>query len=157
MKHKTMYKLLLLCFLLLINCGQKKPTATSPTEHPETVQKEKIKSIEINSAGGQLGYVSHFIISEDSVIFQSDMTASENKKIESKKGITSGEAAEIFQNIDIEDFKNAVEGKSVQPVDGVDQTIILKLDGKDISKRNAHDNKTWNKILQLRSKYVDQE
>lgn len=85
------------------------------------------------------------------------MTASENKKIESTKTIASGEAEEIFQNIDIEDFKNAVEGKSVQPVDGVDQIIILKLDGKDISKRNAHDNKTWNKILQLRSKYVDQE
>ena len=85
------------------------------------------------------------------------MTASENKKIESKKAIPPTEAEEIFQNIDIEDFKNAVEGKSVQPVDGVDQTIILKLEGKDISKRNAHDNKTWNKILQLRSKYVDQE
>lgn len=152
-----MNKLLLLSFLLLINCGEKEPTATSPKEKPESVQKENIKSIEINSAGGQLGYVSHFIISKDSVIFQSDMTASENKKIESKRTIAPVEAEKIFKEIDIEDFKNATEGKSVQPVDGVDQTIILKLAGKDISKMNAHDNHTWKKILELQSKYIDQE
>ena len=157
MKHKTMNKLLLLSFLLLINCGEKKPTATSPKGKSENVQKEHIKLIEINSAGGQLGYVSHFIISKDSVIFQSDMTASENKKILAKKAIAPAELEEIFQNIDIEDFKKAIEKESKQPVDGVDQTIILNLDGKKISKRNAHDNKTWLEILQLQSKYVDQE
>lgn len=85
MKHKTVNKLLLVTFLLLINCGEKKPTVTSPKEKPESVQKENIKSIEINSAGGQLGYVSHFIISKDSVIFQSDMTASANKKLSQKR------------------------------------------------------------------------
>lgn len=152
-----MNKLLLASFLVLINCGEKKLTATAPKENPESVQKENINSIEINSAGGQLGHVSHFIISKDSVIFQSDMTASENKKIESKKAIASGESEKIFNNIDIEDFKKAIEKESKQPVDGVDQTIILNLNGKEISKRNAHDNKTWLKILQLQSKYVDQE
>ena len=151
-----MNKVLLVSFLLLINCGEKKPTATSPKENSESVEKENIKSVEINSAGGQLGYVSHFIISKDSVIFQSDMTASENKKIESKKAIPTAESEKIFNNIDIEDFKKAIEKESKQPVDGVDQTIILNLDGKEISKMNAHDNKTWNKILQLQSKYVDQ-
>ena len=152
-----MNKLLLVSFLLLISCGEKKPTTTSPKENSENVHKENIKSIEINSAGGQLGYVSHFIISKDSVIFQSDMTASENKKIESKKAIATAESEKIFNNIDIEDFKKAIEKESKQPVDGVDQTIILNLDGKKISKRNAHDNKTWNKILEFQSKYVDQE
>lgn len=152
-----MNKLLLLSFLFLINCGEKKPASTSPKENPESVQKETIKSIEINSAGGQLGYVSHFVISKDSVIFQSDMTASENKKIESKKTIAPAEVEEIFQNIDIEDFKKAIEKESKQPVDGVDQTIILKIDGKEISKMNAYENNTWTKILQLQSKYVDQE
>lgn len=140
-----------------MNCGEKKLTEPSPQEKSENVQKEHIKSIEINSAGGQLGYVSHFIISKDSVIFQSDMTASENKKIESKKAIVTSEVEKIFNNIDIEDFKKAIEKESKQPVDGVDQTIILNLDGKEISKMNAHDNKTWLEILQLRSKYVDQE
>lgn len=152
-----MNKFLLLSFLLLISCGEKKQTATSPIENPESEQKENIKSIEINSAGGQLGYVSHFIISKDSVIFQSDMMAAPNKKIELKKAIEYAEAEKIFKNIDIEDFKKAIENESRQPVDGVDQTIILKLDGKEISKRNADDNKTWLKILQVRSKYVDQE
>ena len=152
-----MNKVLLVSFLLLINCGEKKLTEPSPQEKSESVEKETIKSIEINSAGGQLGYVSHFIISKDSVIFQSDMTASENKKIESKKAIVSSEVEKIFNNIDIEDFKKAIEKESKQPVDGVDQTIILNLDGKEISKMNAHDNKTWLEILQLQSKYVDQE
>ena len=152
-----MNKLLLASFLVLINCGEKNSTATSQRGKPEKVQKEIIKSIEINSAGGQLGYVSHFIISKDSVIFQSDMTASENKKIESKKAIATAESEKIFNNIDIEDFKKAIEKESKQPVDGLDQTIILNLDGKDISKRNATDNKTWLEILQLRSKYVDIE
>ena len=152
-----MNKLLFVSFLLLINCGEKKPTATSPKENPEQVQKETIKSIEINSAGGQLGYVSHFIISKDSVIFQSDMTASENKKIELRKPIENTDAEKVFSDINIDDFENALEGKSVQPVDGVDNTIILRTDEKEISKRNAHDNKTWMKIMQLKSKYVDQE
>ncbi|KEY20175.1 hypothetical protein [Kaistella antarctica] len=152
-----MNKLLLVSFLLLNSCGEKNSTATSPKENPESVQKENIKSIEINSAGGQLGYVSHFIISKDSVIFQSDMMASENKKIESKKAIPNAESEKIFNYIDIENFKKAIEKESKQPVDGVDQTIILNLDGKDISKRNAYDNKTWNKILQLQSKYVNHE
>ena len=152
-----MNKVLLVSFLLLLNCGEKNSTTTSQRGKPEKVQKENIKSIEINSAGGQLGYVSHFIISKDSVIFESDMTASENKKIESKKAIATAESEKIFNNIDIEDFKKAIEKESKQPVDGVDQTIILNLDGKEISKMNAHDNKTWLEILQLRSKYVDQE
>ena len=152
-----MNKLILLPFLLLISCGEKNSTATSPKEQSENVEKENIKSIEIKSAGGQLGYVSHFIISKDSAIFQSDMTASENKKIESKKAIATAESEKIFNNIDIEDFKKAIEKESKQPVDGVDQTIILNLDGKEISKMNAHDNKTWLEILQLQSKYVDQE
>ena len=152
-----MNKLLLASFLVLINCGEKKPTATFPKENPESTQTNIIKSIEINSAGGQLGYVSHFIISKDSVIFQSDMTASENKKIESKKAIATAESEIMFNNIDIDDFKKAIEKESKQPVDGVDQTIILNLDGKEISKMNAHDNKTWLEILQLQSKYVDQE
>ena len=157
MKLQTMNKLLLASFFVLINCGEKKQNATAPKENPESVQKGNINSIEINSAGGQLGYVSHFIISKDSVIFQSDMTASENKKIESKKAIAPAEVEEIFQNIDIEDFKKAIEKESKQPVEGVDQTIILNLDGKEISKMNAHDNKTWLEIFQLQLKYVDQE
>ena len=70
-----MNKLLLLSFLLLINCGEKKPTANSPK----------------------------------------------------------------------------------LPVDGVDETIILKTGEDEISKMNAFDNKTWNKILELQSKHINQE
>lgn len=152
-----MNKLLLLSFLLLINCGEKNLTATSPKENPESVQKENIKSIEIKSAGGQLGYVSHFILSNDSVVFQSDMTAVKNKKTESKNKTEDSESEKIFQNIDIEDFKKAVENESKLPVDGVNQTIILKTGEVEISKMNAFDNKTWNKILELQSKYINQE
>ena len=157
MKHKTMNKLFLLSFLLLINCGEKKPTANSPKEKFENLQKENIKSIEIKSAGGQLGYVSHFILSKDSVVFQSDMTAVKNKKTESKNKIEDSESEKIFQNIDIEDFKKAVENESKLPVDRVDQTIILKTGEDEISKMNAFDNKTWNKILELQSKHINQE
>ena len=152
-----MNKLLLLSFLLLINCGEKKPVEPSLKENPESVNNENIISLEINSAGGQLGYVSHFKISKDSFIFQSDMTAIEDKKTESKHKIADSESEEIFQNIDIDDFKNAVENESKLPVDGVDQTIILKTGEDEISKMNAYDNKTWNKILELQSKYINQE
>lgn len=152
-----MNKLLLLSFFLLINCDEKKQTANSPKENPERVQTDNIKSIEINSAGGQLGYVSHFKISKDSIIFQSDLTAIANKKTESKKGIENAESEKIFKNIDIEYFKKAVENQSQLPVDGVDQTIILKTGEDEISKMNAFDNKTWNKILELQSKYINQE
>lgn len=152
-----MKKLLLLSFLAFINCMEKKQTATSPLESTQNEQKEKITAIEINSAGGQLGYVSHFVITKDSVLFQTDMTTSKNKKTESKKGIENNASEKFFTELDLKDFKSAVEGESRQPVDGVDQTITIKTDGQVLSKMNAYENKTWNKILELQSKYVDQE
>ena len=56
----------------------------------------------------------------------------------------------------MKDFNHAVEGQSKQPFDGIDEVIIVQTEKKEYSKRNAYDNKTWMKILQLESKYVDQ-
>lgn len=152
-----MKKLLFLILLALINCMEKNQTISAPQKNPNIQRKEKITAIEINTAGGQLGYISHFVISKDLVLFQTDMTTAENKKTESKAGIEPKELEKLFKAVDLEDFKRATQGQSRQPVDGVDQTIIITIDKKVISKMNAYENKTWNKILELRSKYVDQE
>lgn len=63
-----MNKILLLSILLLINCSEKKQSRNSPKENIASEQKETIQSIEINSAGGQLGYVSTFRMTKDSII-----------------------------------------------------------------------------------------
>ena len=151
-----MNKILFLSILLLINCSEKKQSTTSPKENIESEQKETIQSIEINSAGGQLGYVSTFRMTRDSIIFNSDMTAAPNKKTAFRKPLKKGEAEKIFEDLDLKDFNRAVEGQSKQPFDGIDEDIIVKTAEQDYSKRNAYDNKTWMKILKLRSKYVDQ-
>ena len=151
-----MNKILLLSILLLINCSEKKQSTTSPKENIESEQKETIQSIEINSAGGQLGYVSTFRMTRDSVIFNSDMTAASNKKTELRKPLKKGEAEKVFENFDLKDFNHAVEGQSKQPFDGIDEVITIQTEKKDYSKRNADDNKTWMKIQRLKSKYIDQ-
>ena len=151
-----MNKILLLSILLLISCSEKKQSRISPKENIASEQKETILSIEINSAGGELGYVSTFRMTRDSIIFNSDMTAAPNKKTELRKPLKKGEAENFFSDLDLKDFNRAVEGQSKQPFDGIDEDIIVKTAEQDYSKRNAYDNKTWMKILKLRSKYVDQ-
>ena len=151
-----MNKILLLSILLLISCSEKKQSRTSPEENIESEQKETIQSIEINSAGGQLGYVPTFRMTKDSIIFNSDMTAAPNKKTELRKPLKKGEAEKVFENFDLKDFNHAVEGQSKQPFDGIDEVITIQTEKKDYSKRNADDNKTWMKIQRLKSKYIDQ-
>lgn len=151
-----MNKILFLSILLLISCTEKKQSTTSPKENIESEQKETIQSIEINNAGGQLGYVSTFRMIRDSIIFNSDMTAAPNKKTALRKPLKKGEAEKIFEDLDLKDFNHAVEGQSKQPFDGIDNVITIQTQKKDYSKRNAPDNKTWMNILQLESKYVDQ-
>lgn len=151
-----MNKILLVSILLLISCSEKKQSTTSPEENIESEQKETIQSIEINSAGGQLGYVPTFRMTKDSIIFNSDMTAAPNKKTELRKPLKKGEAEKVFENFDLKDFNHAVEGQSKQPFDGIDEVITIQTEKKDYSKRNADDNKTWMKIQRLKSKYIDQ-
>ena len=151
-----MNKILLLSILLLISCSEKKQSRTSPEENIESEQKETIQSIEINSAGGQLGYVPTFRMTKDSIIFNSDMTAAPNKKTELRKPLKKGEAEKVFENFDLKDFNHAVDGQSKQPFDGIDEVITIQTEKKDYSKRNADDNKTWMKIQRLKSKYIDQ-
>ena len=151
-----MNKILLVSILLLISCSEKKQSRTSPEENIESEQKETIQSIEINSAGGQLGYVPTFRMTKDSIIFNSDMTAAPNKKTELRKPLKKGEAEKVFENFDLKDFNHAVEGQSKQPFDGIDEVITIQTEKKDYSKRNADDNKTWMKIQRLKSKYIDQ-
>lgn len=151
-----MNKILLLSILLLISCSEKKQSRTSPEENIESEQKETIQSIEINSAGGQLGYVSTFRMTKDSIIFNSDMTAAPDKKTAFRNPLKKGESEKIFEDLDLKDFDRAVEGQSKQPFDGIDEVIIVQTEKKEYSKRNAYDNKTWMKILKLESKYVDQ-
>lgn len=151
-----MNKILFLSILLLISCSEKKQSRTSPKENIESEQKETIQSIEINSAGGQLGYVSTFRMTRDSIIFNSDMTAAPNKKTELRKPLKKGEAEKIFEDLDLNDFNRADEGQSKQPFDGLDEVITIQTEKQEYSKRNAYDNKTWTKIQILQSKYISQ-
>ncbi len=84
------------------------------------------------------------------------MTATPNKKTELRNPLKKGEAEKIFENFDLKHFNRAVEGQSKQPFDGIDEVITIQTEKQDYSKRNSYDNKTWMKILQLKSKYVDQ-
>ncbi|MNX44049.1 hypothetical protein D3C86_745280 [compost metagenome] len=54
----------------------------------------------------------------------------------------------LITQINLGEFRSSEEGKSVQPVDGVDTQIIIVSDVDTISKMNAYNNKIWKSIVE---------
>ncbi|MBO9732997.1 MAG: hypothetical protein J7623_30425 [Chitinophaga sp.] len=113
----------------------------------------QVKSIEIVSEGGELGYRSRLLISADSVNYsvQVAVDATKNTQHSMKNAPEDWEA--IVKEIDLPDFEKAVDGASRQPVDGIDTRVSITTNTGTITRTNAYENKTWNYILGSAEKY----
>jgi len=115
---------------------------------------EEIKAITIISSGGQMGYSSFFKITKDSIKFSSYLAVDTTQNTTSNKRINPQDWNDIIAGIDLENFKNATNGHSVQPVDGIDTEILVNTNNGEISKMNAYDNEMWNCIQEKLSEYL---
>lgn len=145
-KHTLASLMVLVLALTSQTCGRKAQKAME-TENDE------IKSIAIVSAGGQLGYSSFFEITKDSIKFSSHLAVDTTRNIAFSKRINPQDWNDMIGGIDLEIFKNATNGHSVQPVDGIDTEIIVKTNDDEISRLNAYDNEVWRWIEEKRNKY----
>lgn len=139
-----MYKLVVLS-LFLISCTNN----TKRTVNQPVVTKDLgIKSIEIISSGGQLGSHSRMLIDKDSTHYRLTVAANPADNSEYHKKTVSQDWEDLTAQINLAEFRSSKEGKSVQPVDGVDTQVIIVSDADTISKMNAYNNRVWKSIVE---------
>ncbi|MEI2273495.1 hypothetical protein OHD16_15205 [Sphingobacterium sp. ML3W] len=139
-----MYKLVVLS-LFLIGCTEtKNKTSNSPGVMKDVV----IKSIEVINTGGQLGFHSCIFIDKDSTHYRQTVAANPANNSEYHKKTVSQDWEDLTAKINLAEFRSSEEGKSVQPVDGIDTQVIVVSDAGTISKMNAYNNKIWKSIVE---------
>ncbi|RKE56314.1 hypothetical protein [Sphingobacterium detergens] len=139
-----MYKLVILS-LFLIGCTETK----NKTSNSHGVMKDVvIKSIEVINTGGQLGSHSRMLIDRDSTHYRLTVAANPADNSEYHKKTVPKDWKDLTAQINLAEFRSSEEGKSIQPVDGVDTQIIIISDVDTISKMNAYNNKIWKSIVE---------
>jgi len=139
-----MYKIVVL-FLFLISCTNNK----NRTVNQPTITKDvDIKSIEIISSGGQLGSHTRMLIDKDSTHYRLTVAANPADNSEYSKKTVPRDWEDLTAQINLVEFRSSEEGKSVQPVDGIDTQIIIVSDVDTISKMNAYNNRVWKSIVE---------
>lgn len=113
----------------------------------------EIKSIEIVSAGGELGYTSRLFVSADSIYYSVQVAVDSTKNAAHSMKNTPEDWLAVVKGIDLPDFRKAVDGASRQPVDGIDTRISITTKAGNITRMNAEENKTWSYILEQVKKY----
>lgn len=138
-----MKNLLFFSSLLLLGCGEKSSPAASPPK-PEATQ---ILAVEVKSAGGQLGYTSQLRLTADSTFYTRTimMEASQNDAF--RRPTDPALWQSLTGDLNVDRFRNAASGESVQPVDGIDTEISILTNRDTISRLNAHESPEWQKIL----------
>lgn len=139
-----MYKLVILS-LFLISCTNNKNRTVN---QPVVMKDGGIKSIEIISSGGQLGSHSRMLIDKDSTHYRLTVAANPADNSEYHKKTVPQDWEALITQINLGEFRSSEEGKSVQPVDGVDTQIIIVSDVDTISKMNAYNNKIWKSVVE---------
>jgi len=139
-----MYKLVILSLFLISCTNNKNRTVNQPTITKDV----DIKSIEIISSGGQLGSHTRMLIDKDSTHYRLTVAANPADNSEYHKKTVPQDWEALITQINLGEFRSSEEGKSVQPVDGVDTQIIIVSDVDTISKMNAYNNKIWKSIVE---------
>ncbi|WP_160139983.1 hypothetical protein [Chryseobacterium sp. c4a] len=138
-------KLMILSLLILISCKENK----SKTDHNIMEHTETIQSVKMVSAGGELGFSSSTLIDKDSIHYSRTVAANEAENLTYSRKVKTEDWKNLVATTDQKLFRAAKEGKSVQPVDGIDTKIIITTSTGGISKMNAYDNPVWKNIRDL--------
>lgn len=146
----------LVALLLLGSCAADTPPA-APPDMPQRLQTARILAVEVTNSGGMQGHYSHFRYTPDSVLFVRLVSAAPENDDSFRRANTPEAWQELAGALNLEGFRAAVEGESVQPVDGVDTEIAILTNKDTITKRNAYENPEWNHVLQHTQILVDKQ
>lgn len=136
--------------LLLGSCGNA-PSAQKVSES------EHIAAIEVRREGGDMGYASWMRITRDSAWYWSNTVMTPENDDSFSRANTPEAWHELAGELNLEGFRAAMEGESVQPVDGVDTEIAILTNKDTITKRNAYENPEWNHVLRHTQILVDKQ
>jgi len=139
-----MYKLVILS-LFLISCTE---TKNKTSNAPRVMKDVVIKSIEVINTGGQLGFHSSMFIDKDSTHYRQTVAANLANNSEYHKRTVPQDWENLTAKINLAEFRSSKEGRSVQPVDGIDTKIIIVSNTDTISKMNAYNNRVWKSIVE---------
>lgn len=130
--------------LLLIGCNTAPPPANTVAIAPDP--KTAIKSIEVVTQGGQMGYYASCKITKDSVVHTSGRAMDSTRNTAGARATSPSEWQLLTESINLTEFKEAKDGESFLPVDGTDTKVILTTELGEISKTNAAGNAIWTGI-----------
>ncbi|WP_104382137.1 hypothetical protein [Sphingobacterium sp. HMA12] len=139
-----MYKFIVLSLSLL---GCTDGSHKTPNQ-PKAMEDVEIKSVEILSSGGELGYHTRILINKDSTHYKQTVAANPGNNSEYHKKTSPQDWKILIAKIDLVEFKASEEGKSVQPVDGIDTKISIVSNRDTTSKVNAYHSTVWKKIFE---------
>ncbi|WP_336959151.1 hypothetical protein [Chryseobacterium contaminans] len=142
MKYGIINTLMMLSIITLVNCKENKTNSGQNT----MTNIEQVQSVKVVSAGGALGFSSSTVIDKDSIHYNRTVAANEADNLIYNRKMKPEDWERLADKIDIKIFGAATEGKSVQPVDGIDTKIIITTSAGNISKMNAYDNPVWKRI-----------
>lgn len=151
----TLYVLTVLMISSIITLAGCKENKQKADQH-STVHTEAIESVKVISAGGAMGFSSSTLIDKDSIHYSRTVAANEAENFSYHKKVKPEDWKKLVGAIDQKLFAAAKEGKSVQPVDGIDTQIIVTTSTGDISKMNAYDVPTWKGIRDLADQFSGQ-
>lgn len=149
MKYYAINLLMILSVFTFLNCKEDK----RKTEKESIVDIPEIQSVKVVSAGGELGFSSRTVINKDSIHYSRTMAANEANNMEYSKKLKPEDWKNLVDKIDVKMFGAAKEGHSVQPVDGIDISIIVTISASDISKMNAYNDPAWKRIRDIVDQY----
>lgn len=130
-------------FLFLYSCStNSQPPDTQP-------QSENIRSVNVSSAGGQLGFGSFLHITPDSVYYLRHVNMAPEQNDSFSRANTPESWQALVNDLNLDSLRNAKDGPSVQPVDGIDTQITVYTDRDSVTKTNAHESPEW---MQLKIK-----
>lgn len=88
--------------------------------------KEEIQSVKMSSYGGMMGMTGDFIIRKDSTIYEHKLLRSPEKAVKKTKATSEEDWNDLINEIDLEAFKNAKNGESQLPIDGIDTKVTIE-------------------------------
>lgn len=135
--------------MIFISCQENK----SKTDQSNTIHTETIQSIKAISAGGEMGFFSSTSINKDSIHYSRTVAANEAENFTYSRKVKPEDWKNLVDKVDQKLFGAIKEGKSVQPVDGIDTKIIITTTTGDISKMNAYDDSAWKSIRDIIDQY----
>ncbi len=138
--------ILLFILALIFTCctDEKSKGRNQPTVMKET----ELKSVEVISTGGELGFYAHLSIDTDSTHYKQTVAANPADNSEYHKQTDLQDWKNLATKVDLTTFKAAKEGKSVQPVDGIDTKVVIVSNTDTISKMNAYNNSVWRDVVE---------